>query len=123
MTMLSVGEDYSITLTRGDTATLEFKFEGDAPTSEDTVIAAVKMIKSCDTPSISKVLEYQSEDDIWIMHFDSVDTEALKPGSYWWDIRIQYNEGQVTTPIRPSPFIITEVVTDLVSAEAGDDGD
>ena len=118
MTVLSVGEDYSITLTRGDTATLEFKFTGDAPTSEDTVVAAVKMIKSCDTASIDKVLEYHSVEDVWVLHFDSADTEALKPGSYWWDIRIQYHDGQVTTPIAPSPFLIMEVVTNLPQEES-----
>ena len=115
--MFTIDSNYAITLTRGDTATLEITFEGDAPTAEDTVIAAVKASKSAPDAVLEKALV--KEDDQgetgtkWLLQIESADTEPLAFGAYWWDLRVLYADGQITTPFPPAPFKVAEVVTDL----------
>lgn len=105
-------DGFNLTITRGDTATLELTFEGDAPAAADSVIAQVKKSPQRLSCEIEKTLLRQ-EDGTYLMEFASADTAELPFGTYSWDLRILYADGQVTTPFAPAQFRIVEVVTDL----------
>lgn len=102
--------DLNITITRGDTASLEITFTGDVPSSGDTVVMAVKKALNDGRPVFEKTGE-ASEGAI-TFDIDVEDTAQLAFGTYWWDLRIFYSDGQVTTPFSPRKFIVGEVVTD-----------
>ena len=122
--MFSVDANYGIRITRGDTASLEVTFEGDAPGAEDTVIASVK--KGAKKPDTLLEQELQlvgtgtdgegAEAVSWskyLLTIASEDTEKLAFGGYVWDLRILYADGQITTPFPPAAFDVLEVVTEL----------
>ena len=110
--MFTVSSDMAVTLTRGDTATLEIVFKGDVPEAEDTVIAALKRAPGRREVLFEKTL-IREETGNYLLVIDSADTEGLAFGQYAWDLRIIYADGQVTTPFAAAPFNLTEVVTDL----------
>lgn len=115
--MFEINSDYSISLTRGDTATLELTFTGDAPEEDDTVIAALKISANRKDAIWEKEIARQ-EDGTYLLTIDSADTVNLPFGRYFWDLRIIYSDGQITTPFLPKLFRVLEVVTDL--PEEGD---
>ena len=113
----------NITITRGDTGTLEIVFRGDVPlsTNRDTVIAALKKSASRKDATWEKTLveTETGEDDggaysKYELELESNDTESLSFGTYCWDFRIIYGDGQITTPFRkPASFVVAEVATNL----------
>lgn len=100
----------NISITRGDTATLEITFQGDVPTDGDTVVMALKA-----SPKKSETIWEKSASafDEGVVCFEIAveDTADLPFGTYYWDLRIFYSDGQVTTPFSPKKFVIQEVVT------------
>lgn len=125
--MFTIDSAQGIRITRGDTATLELRFEGDAPGENDRVIASLKKSarKDRDSALWEKELvltEFGVSNRIpfstWQMDLASEDTLDRAFGNYWWDVRILYADGQITTPFAPAGFEIAEVVTDL--PEEGD---
>lgn len=116
--MFDISTGYAISLTRGDSATLEITFSGDIPTAEDTVIAALKRSPSQRDAVLSWTLERRAGGE-YILQIQSDDTENLATGRYYWDLRVCYADGQVTTPFAARPFDLTDVVTDL---RGGGDG-
>ena len=119
----------NITITRGDTGTLEIVFTGDRPlaANRDTVIAALKKTASRKDAIWEKTL-IETETGTgesgayskYELELESSDTESLSFGAYCWDFRILYGDGQITTPFRkPAVFTVTEVATNL---PGGDDG-
>lgn len=115
--MFDIATDFAIRLTRGDTATLEITFSGDAPEAGDTVLAALKRTAGQRDALLSWTLPRQN-DGSYLLRIESADTVGLAVGRYYWDLRVCYSDGQVTTPFAARPFDLTEVVTDL--PEAGD---
>ena len=116
--MFDITQDFAVTLTRGDTATLEISFTGDAPTAADTVVAAIKKSPGQLTAILERTLTRQ-EDGTYLLRIESEDTQPLPFGRYFWDLRVLYADGQVTTPFAAASFTVTQVVTDL--PEAGED--
>lgn len=101
--------DLNISITRGDTASIEITFEGDIPTDGDLVVMSLKRTTSIKTPIWEKTGE--CEDGTIIFNISSDDTKDLPFGTYAWDIRIFYKDGQVTSPFKPKDFKVMEVVT------------
>lgn len=116
--MFDISSDYSITITRGDTATLEITFYGDSPGSGDTVIAALKKAPGR-TDVIREWTLAPQADGTFLLTIDSEDTASLPFGRYFWDLRVLYADGQVTTPFAAKTFQVTEVVTDLPAGDGG----
>ena len=110
--MFTIDASYNIAITRGDTATLEITFDGDAPGEEDSVVASVKKSVHRTDEILSRTLERQ-QDGTYLMTLASEDTADLAFGTYYWDLRVLYADGQVTTPFSPAKFAVCEVVTDL----------
>ena len=98
-----------IHLTRGDTLTLEFQFEGDVPVGDDQLFFTVKKDPHSTSCIIEKPAEMIAEDTARIS-LAVEDTAHLPFGKYWWDIRIFYADGEVVTPLSPALFFIEEVV-------------
>lgn len=103
-------DDLNITISRGDTASLEITFEGDVPASGDLVVMSLKSsIRSTET-----IWEKSGTctDGTIIFSLESEDTASLDFGTYYWDLRIFYSDGQITTPFPPKSIKVVEVVTD-----------
>lgn len=124
--MFTIDASNGISITRGDTAGLEITFTGDAPEGNDTVLATLKKSARKDSAIWQKELELtesgvsqSSAFSTYTLELNSEDTLDLPFGSYLWDIRILYSDGQITTPFAPAAFNVLEVVTDL--PEAGEE--
>ena len=109
----------NIAITRGDTATLEITFEGDIPTDGDTVVMALKT-----SPNKSECIWEKEatsfEEGVLRYDITTEDTADLPFGTYYWDLRIFYKDGQVTTPFSPKKFVVQEVVTNDREQEESD---
>lgn len=101
-------DDLNITLSRGDTATLDLTFSGDVPQAGDTVVMSLKTSPNDKKPKWEKVVKGAPTVSFEI---DSADTAGLPFGTYYWDARIFYQNGNVTTPFPPKKFVVSEVVT------------
>ena len=110
--MFAVNE-MAISITRGDTATIEITFDGDTPGEDDTVIASLKRSTRKKDEAIWEKTLTMEDDGKFLLNLASEDTENLAYGSYFWDLRILYSDGQITTPFAPAKFNVLEVVTDL----------
>lgn len=98
-----------IHLTRGDTLTLEFEFEGDVPVGQDQLYFTVKKNPNNTSCVIEKPAEMINEDTAQIS-LAAEDTIGWPFGKYWWDLRIFYADGEIVTPLSPAPFFVEEVV-------------
>ena len=102
-------DDFNISITRGDTATIEMVFSGDVPDETDTVVMSLK--RNTNTKEILWEKHGKCMDGKALFDIESKDTSKLAFGSYLWDIRIFYHDGQITTPFKPKIFKVLEVVT------------
>ena len=59
--MFTIDESYNIAITRGDTATLEITFDGDAPGETDSVVASVKKSVHRSDEILARTLERQQD--------------------------------------------------------------
>lgn len=98
-----------ISLTRGDTLHLQITLtdqEGEVYTLQDgdALVFTVKKNTSSDVVLIQKNI---LNSDITISHED---TKNMSYGTYVYDVQLTQANGDVTTVIKPSKFIITEEV-------------
>lgn len=112
--MFKVADDFSITITRGDTAALEVQFTGDAPGNDDLVVASVKKSVGNTQTFIRKILQNTGENAFTFV-LESADTQNMDYGRYAWDLRIIYEDGAILTPFANRPFVVSEVVTDITT--------
>lgn len=102
---------YEIHLSRGDTATIDFQFEGDVPTTEagDQVIMTLKRSVADKQSKWEKKAILYGED---LGRFDikAEDTKDLSFGKYYYDLRAYFSGGSVTTILPPTPFYVDEVI-------------
>lgn len=122
--MFAVDSGNGISITRGDTATLEITLTGDAPGENDQVIAMLKKSARKTDSFWEKALALTGSGtgeggaySTWELDLRSEDTLALPFGNYYWDIRILYEDGQITTPFAPAAFNVLEVVTEIPEEE------
>ena len=127
--MFTIDASNGISITRGDTASLEITFTGDAPGENDIVLAMLKKSARKDRGSAlwEKELVLTGSGDsqgvafsMYELQLASEDTLQLPFGNYFWDVRILYSDGQITTPFPPAAFSVLEVVTDLPEEGEGD---
>ena len=116
--MFEIDKNFNITIPRGDTAAFEITFTGDYPQAGDRVVMALKTNPRQPAELWAKeVTEFEPADDPETegtkVRFDIrvEDTAQLAFGTYCWDMRIFYADGNVTTPIDVKKFVITEVTT------------
>lgn len=104
-------ETYEIHLSRGDTATIDFQFEGDIPTSDagDEVIMTLKRAPSEKQSKWEKKGMLYGE-DLGRFSIKVEDTKDLPFGKYYYDLRAFFGGGAVTTILDPTPFYVDEVV-------------
>lgn len=100
---------YEIHLTRGDTLTLDFQFDGEGLSEGDKLYYTLKKSPSDTKPLIEKEATL-IDSNIGRVVFSSGDTSVLPFGRYEWDIRIFYANGEVTSPIYPAAFYVDAVV-------------
>lgn len=115
--MFNVDEGNNITITRGDTASLEVRLTGDAPQDGDSVVLSVKQSAARPAAVFEKAATAfeaapEGEEGV-IARFDieAADTAGLDFGTYRWDLRIFYQDGEVVTPMTPRRFDVAEVIT------------
>ena len=60
----------------------------------------------------------QNENGSWNISVSASDTENIKPGRYFCDVKIQDESGRLLTIVKPQDFIIREVAT-KVSNQGG----
>lgn len=103
-------EGTKIAISRGDTKSFTVTFKNDVP--PDGTIARVSMQKT-----ISKDPNLWSKDipvSGGAVTIDISSSDSNYPfGEYVWDLRLLYQDGNIYTPINPSPFIIKGVVGDV----------
>jgi len=105
----------TIRISKGDSAVISFRFETPVPAGK-TLIFSVSHFPG-KTILIEKSIT-TTEGAVQAITLSDTDT-AMKPGNYVWDIRILDSVADtVTTPVKPSPFIVVPVVGD---AEVDDD--
>lgn len=119
-------EDYTITLSRGDTGALyveaDAELDGEPFTfgSDDRALFSIKNANG--ELIMEKVCEM--EDNAFIVYFLNADTDSLAPGSYSWDVRYVIhpyyddtgkliNGDQVITPNAPMSMNLLTVVGDV----------
>ena len=110
--MLKIGKDGRITLTRGDTASLQLyldayyddgKHHWYEPHEFDTVTFTLK-----ETPhEDSEVIFEKNLIELSFFLIDKKDTAHLKPGIYYYDVQILTEDGDRYTVVPPSVFEIT----------------
>lgn len=101
--------DLDIIISRGDTATLDLTFSGDIPSHQgDLVVMALKSTPRDKTARWEKVA---AGGETVSFRIEPEDTKNLPFGTYYWDARIFYQNGNVATPFPPKKFVISEVVT------------
>ena len=119
-------EDYTITLSRGDTGALVVNatatLDGSAFTfgSDDRALFSIKNANG----EIIMQKAYQMTDNSFTVYFLNADTDALAPGSFSWDVRYiihpYYDANgkivdgdQVITPKTPQTMNLLTVVGDV----------
>ena len=119
-------EDYTITLSRGDTGALVVNatatLDGSAFTfgSDDRALFSIKNANG----EIIMQKAYQMTDNSFTVYFLNADTDALAPGAFSWDVRYiihpYYDANgkivdgdQVITPKTPQTMNLLTVVGDV----------
>ena len=107
--MIVLGENNAITLTRGDTATVNLVIlDEEGETYEladgDTCVLTVK----ASSWAPEALMELTAEN--LAFSFDSSATAALSPGTYHYDIRLKTASGASYTVVEKAEFSIGEAV-------------
>lgn len=99
-----------ITMTRGDTVRVHFRIYMDdeeyIPSDGDTVRFAVKHDWEQDEPCLLKEIPT----DTMILTLDPDDTKGMRFGTYWYDVQITFESGDVVTFITKAKLKLTEEV-------------
>lgn len=102
-------EGLEITVSRGDTGTLEINFDscGD-PLINTTALISIQKVKGEPNRIWEKRVEI--DDNHCVLDLAHEDTN-LPCRDYWWDIRLLSNgDSDIMTPFEPQKFKIVEVV-------------
>lgn len=67
------------------------------------------------TVVISKTLEWDSTNQCWQLELDPADTSALEPGTYHYDIGIQFAAGGYADIIELTDFVILPSASQMIS--------
>lgn len=119
-------EEYTITLSRGDTGALYVEAEAtlnDEPYTFGENDRALFSIKNANGEVIMQKA-CEMENNAFIVYFLNADTDSLSPGSYSWDVRYIINPyydssgkivngDQVITPNTPMDMNLLTVVGDV----------
>ena len=103
--MLTIKPDYTINLTRGDTAYLSVNYNKKYH-SGDKLTISVKKSLSNTAYDLNKTIEANE-----CFTFLPEDTKELKTGRYFYDIQLNTSLGEVFTLIGPCYFNILGEVT------------
>ena len=100
-----------IRISRGDTGIIGVRFTGDRALAADTVaVFSLKRNLKMDKPLWEKKTALENGDAV--LRLTSADTD-LRPGVYWWDLRLKLPDGGIQTPFEPQEFEVLEVVGDV----------
>lgn len=110
--MFSVDDNLTITISRGDTATIAVKVEAeDGETVDGTMLMSLKKIISSEKTIWQKSVDISEGTVEYSISAD--DTNDLVFGTYYWDLRVVFGDGTVYTPISPKKFVVAEVIGDV----------
>lgn len=110
----------NISITRGDSAYLEFFVpsvlgEPATITANDRIRCQVRKapITGSTVPELvfDGDISYQAEKNSIVWHIRPSDTGSLDTGTYYWDAQIEYANGDVTTFVGVSDFVVLPEVT------------
>lgn len=112
--MLEIGNDFSIKLTRGDTAYFEVEIKNEIDgkikiyevQEGDKLYFTVKKSYTDTVPVIQKVVHGGN-----VVHIEPEDTEGLDFGSNKYDVQLNTKDGDVYTVIGPAEFELLKEVT------------
>lgn len=112
--MLSIEEDGTIYLTRGDTAYLSVGIEYDTPEGteyelEETDIVEFSIKRS--TKREDPYLVHKQNTGSSLFKIVPEDTSELKYGTYKYDVQLTKANGDVFTVVEPTDFNVTSEVT------------
>lgn len=96
-----------ITISRGDDAPYVIYFDDEIPPDGTEAIITVKRHLNSGNKVIEKTVSVR--DGAINFAFTSDETNLI-PDTYVWDVRLKYANGEIYTPIPPSPFTILGVV-------------
>lgn len=100
-----------IQLTRGDNATFNIEININGSSSNYQRVDGDKLTFTLKKSYNSSSVLVQKDIEGMIINLEPSDTSDLKYGTYWYDVQLTTNEGQVYTVIGPSRFEIREEVT------------
>lgn len=119
-------EDYTISLSRGDTGALKVTATATLDGEPYTFAATDRALFSIKSAQGEIVMQKQCEmtNNAFTVYFLNADTDSLAPGSYSWDVRYIINPyyddngkiidgDQVITPKEPMSMALLTVVGDV----------
>lgn len=119
-------EDYTITLSRGDTGALIVNATATLDGSDYTFAAEDRALFSIKNANGEIIMQkaYEMTDNAFTVYFLNGDTDSLSPGAYSWDVRYiihpYYDASgkiidgdQVITPKTPMNMTLLTVVGDV----------
>ena len=119
-------EDYTITLSRGDTGALIVNATANLDGSDYTFAAEDRALFSIKNANGEIIMQkaYEMTDNAFTVYFLNGDTDSLSPGAYSWDVRYiihpYYDASgkiidgdQVITPKTPMNMTLLTVVGDV----------
>ena len=119
-------EDYTITLSRGDTGALVVNATATLDGSDYTFAAEDRALFSIKNANGEIIMQkaYEMTDNAFTVYFLNGDTDSLSPGAYSWDVRYiihpYYDASgkiidgdQVITPKTPMNMTLLTVVGDV----------
>lgn len=103
-------EKLQIEVSQGDTGVVTIHFTGDdAPADDVTALVTLKESVHCEKSIWEKEIQIENRQCVIIL--DAEDTNIMS-GTYWWDVRLLYENGSIYTPMKPAKFIILNTVGD-----------
>lgn len=110
----------TITLSRGDTGSINFNVSGYNFGPDDRALFTVKNGQG----TVVKQEIYEVASGQFTVFFTNSDTDTLQPGNYTWDVRyvvnplydeehMIYDGDHVKTPMEPQPLIILNTVGEI----------
>lgn len=97
----------TIAIGRGESLPLKLSFSKDVPEDGTEVRFTVKK-KTEDVSALIEVSDNIEDGEVCIQL--SHDDTNQSPGTYVWDVQLVYENGDVSIPMDPAPFLIKEAV-------------
>lgn len=108
--MVLLGKNNEIAVSRGDSAYIIIDMTGKVPRDGTEALFTVKKKLQGEACIIKKLT---IQDGSMELDLKSQDTNKLKPGDYYWDLRILYSDTDVGSPVEPILFKVMEVAGDV----------